>query len=102
MKTTAAVDRLLTLPTNNPVSQLTTLVLSKNRSRHQSSLHHAIHHPSSLWNSLPSQVEVLDPTSKQLTPHPRVTASIAESRVESQEFIESNLAVQPPDTYLHV
>lgn len=100
MKITAAVARLLTLPTDNPVAQLTTLVLSKNRTRHQSSLHHAIHHPTSLWHNLPSQVEVLDPTTKQLTPHPRSAASIAETRDESLEFVELNLADRPPNTFV--
>lgn len=100
MKTSAAVARLLTLPSTNPIAHLTTLALTKNRSRHKSTLHHAIHHPSSIRHDLPAQVEVLDPATASLTPHPRATASIAEDRAASQEFVDSNLADQPPNTFV--
>lgn len=59
-QTDAAILRLLTLPPTNPAAELTRAVFNRNRKTYQSSVHHALAHPSSICGSMPMLPECLD------------------------------------------
>lgn len=97
-KLDAALARLLTLPLSNPAGKLAQQALSRNRSKHLSTIHRAFKHPDSMWPRLPYGVEELVPDLANLPPHPRITASIAANRQESWDFLTDNLTDPPANT----
>lgn len=99
-KTNAAIARLLSLPPSNPAGALTLQALSHRRNRHLSTIHHAFQAPSSMWATLPTAVETLNPHSAHSLPPDQLTSYIADSKESSHSFIEENLASAPPDTFV--
>lgn len=94
------VSRLLTLPLSNPEGALAFQALTQRWSRHTSTLHMASQALSSVWSRLPSNVEKIDPHRPPPPTHARVTHSIADSQADSHNFVKTNLASTPPDTFV--
>lgn len=100
IKTDKTLAQLLTLPQTNPAGVLNLQALSHNRTRHRTPIHHAIYSPSSIWTTLPSNIEVLDPFKPLYGPSSRTTGIVAETKEESIEFVHKNVTSDWAETYV--